>query len=259
MTAGCTRVAEAEAAPVGQPGLAALLEDEAHVAGCGECQAKLAGYRRMIAAIGEVSSAAKRRPDHVARALAAAAASTEAAGPAEERETTRGPTRDRWARRMAPLLALAAAIALGWWLRRGVEQEGLTRGGDGGAVDAAVDGVAEGTRFAFEIVTKDRPVLRGDAQLGDTLRVNVRAGSALWVYRNDRELLLVCPRDCRREGADGARGPWVGEVTLDAVGSYQLVWISTEAAPAPRGELERDVTAARAAGATHELRDLTVQ
>jgi hypothetical protein len=254
VTAGCTRAAEAEAARVGQPGLAVLLEDEAHVGGCGECQAALAGYQRMIAAIGELSSAAKRRPDHVARALATATMADEkaarAAASAAATPASATPGWQRTTRLAAPLLAVAAAMALLMWFKRERGPEEHVNGADGGAPDGAV-GKA---RFAFEIVAKDKPVLRGDAQLGDTLRVRTPAGSSLWVYRNDRALLLVCPRDCRRQGEG-----WIGEVTLDAIGHYQLVWISTEAAPAPSGELERDIAAAHAAGATYQLQDLDVQ
>lgn len=253
MTARCTRAAAAETARVGQPGLAALLDDEAHLAGCEDCQAALAVYRRMTAAIGELSQGARRRDDHVARALATAAAAAEAKVEKDKDEEVaiRSP-HQRWRRvagAAALMAALAAAIALGWWLRRGAGPEELAGGNDGGAVDGAA-----GVRLAFEVVAKDGPALRGDAQLGDTLRVTAGAGMALWVYRNDRELLLVCPRDCRRQGQ-----AWIGEVALDAVGAYQLVWLSTDAVPAPSGELERDVAAARAAGATHELRDLDVR
>jgi hypothetical protein len=113
--AGCARARKAERAAVGRPGLAELLDDEAHVAGCAECTRALAGYRRMTAAIGELSGTARRRGDHVARALAAAAATATIAGtktpppPAGWRRTTR---------LAAPLLAMAAGLALVWWLRQ---------------------------------------------------------------------------------------------------------------------------------------------
>lgn len=242
MTAPCTRAAAAEGARVGEAGLAELLDDDAHVESCAECRAALADYRRLTGALAELAAGARRRPDHVARALAAAAATTTTAtGDGAPTTTTGGAPRVGGSRRSvlvaAPLMALAAGIALVWWLRRGPAPQEAP------------------PRFAFEVVAqKGRPVLRGDAQLGDILRVTAPAGSAAWIYRNDRELLLVCPRDCRREGAR-----LTGEVALDAIGRYQLVWLSTDRIPPPTGELELDVASARAAGASHELRDLEVQ
>jgi RNA polymerase sigma-70 factor, ECF subfamily len=189
-----------------------------------------ATYLRIARAIREVSAGVERRPDHVARAIAAGVAVTPiGAAPRSSRN---------WARRAAriagPVLALAAAAALVWWLRR--------------------DREPAPPRFAMEIVAHGRPVLRGDAQLGERLRVTARAGAAIWIYRNDHELVLVCPRDCRRDGEQ-----LVGELVLDAIGRYQVVWLSTEQLPLPSGDLERDVAAARAAGATHDLRDLEVR
>jgi hypothetical protein len=198
-----------------------------HLAGCAGCQEHQAKYRRLTEAIKEVSAAARRRPDHVARVLA---------GVADEVSPVTPLRRRRW-RRMAiavPVAAMAAGLALVWWLRR--------------------EPVEPAPRFAMEIVEKDGAAMRGEAQLGDLLRVRARPGAAIWIYRNDRELLLVCPRDCRRDG-DGM----VGEVELDAVGHYQVVWLSTDRVPAPNGELERDLAAAAEAGASREMRDLEVQ
>ena len=76
----------------------------------------------------------------------------------------------------------------------------------------------------------------------------------LWIYRNDRELLRACPRDCRRDG-----DRLLLEFDLDTIGHYQIVWLSTDRVPPPAGEVERDVAAARAAGAVHELRDVEVR
>lgn len=199
-----------------------------HLASCAGCQEQREKYRRLTGAIKEVSAGVKRRGDHVARVLAAGAASDEVT-----------PLRRGGWRRMAvaaPIAAMAAGLALVWWLRR--------------------DPVEPAPRFALEIVEKGGASMRGEAQLGDLLRVKARVGAAVWVYRNDRELLLVCPRDCRRDGdGDGM----VGELALDAIGHYQVVWLSTDRVPSPSGELERDVAAAVATGASRELRDVEVQ
>jgi hypothetical protein len=96
--------------------------------------------------------------------------------------------------------------------------------------------------------------LRGDAHLGERMRITTDPGAAIWIFRNDRELLRVCPPDCRRDG-----DRLVAEIELDTIGRYQIVWLSTERVPVPSGDIERDIAAARAAGAKHELRDLEVQ
>lgn len=191
---------------------------EAHLAGCARCQEQLARYRRLTGALREVSGAAKRRPDHVARVLARA---PQVPSPPRHNKMT-----------AMPILALVAGVALLWWLRRDPDPP---------------------ARFAMEIVEERGAVMRGDAQLGATLRVTLQPGAALWIYRNDRELLLTCPKDCRRDG-----GKLVGELALDAVGSYQVVWLSTDQLPAPGGALTGDLKAAAAAGARHELRSLEV-
>jgi hypothetical protein len=95
---------------------------------------------------------------------------------------------------------------------------------------------------------------RDAPQVGNTLRVAARPGEAIWIYRNDAELLLVCPRDCQLRD-----GQLRGELTFDGLGRYAVVWLSTDRAPAPSGQLERDVAAASAAGATHEVRDFDVE
>ena len=89
---------------------------------------------------------------------------------------------------------------------------------------------------------------------GVRVRVRARVGAAVWIYRNDHELLLQCPRACARDGEALA-----AERPLDEVARYQIVWLSTAAVPAPTGDLARDLAAATAAGATHELRELRVE
>lgn len=227
-SAPCARAAEAARDHT----LAALLDDDAHLEGCAECRAALAGLQRLTGAIVELSGTARRRPDHVARVLAANQARAAQVLP------LRRSARRRVAVFAAPLVALAAGIALVWWLRR----------------DPATPAHPAAPRFAFEVVAQHGAALRGDAQLGDRLRVSAHPGAALWIYRNDVELLLVCPRDCRRSGDALA-----GELPLDSIGRYQIVWLSTDRLPPPSGDLQRDIAAARAAGATHELRDLEVQ
>ena len=148
----------------------------------------------------------------------------------DRRAAARRPARWPWL--AAPAVGLAAAIALIWWLRGG----------------------EPAPRFEVEVVSAHAVAIRGDAHLGDRLRVRARAGAAVWIYRNDRELLLACPRDCTRDG-----DALIGELALDAIARYQVVWLSADGVSPGGGELERDVAAASAAGATHELREIVVE
>lgn len=193
-------------------------EAAAHLESCAECRPRRAAYERIALAMREIGAPHVRRTDHVARLWT-------------HLDDAPRPKR-RWLRFVAPAVGLVAAIALIWWLGRGDPPP----------------------RFAVEVVAQDAVAFRGEAKLGDRLRVRARAGAAMWIYRNDHDLLLVCPRDCVRDG-DAV----VGEVALDAIGRYQIVWLSTASGPFPGGELERDVAAATAAGAAHELREIAVE
>ena len=91
----------------------------------------------------------------------------------------------------------------------------------------------------------------GEAQPGDLLRLTAATGGArhaeLRVYRNDTELVLRCSTDrpCSRQG-DELRAA----VLLDAVGRYQpLLMRAEKPLPSPVSDLEKDTTAALAAGA----------
>ena len=95
----------------------------------------------------------------------------------------------------------------------------------------------------------------GEAQPGDLLRLTAATGGArhaeLRVYRNDTELVLRCSTDrpCSRRG-DELRAA----VLLDAVGRYQPLLMRAESPlPAPVSDLDKDTSAALAAGADVRL------
>jgi hypothetical protein len=95
----------------------------------------------------------------------------------------------------------------------------------------------------------------GEAQPGDLLRLTAAIGGArhaeLRVYRNDTELVLRCSteRPCSRRG-DEVRAA----VLLDTVGRYQPLLIRSERPlPPPVSDLEKDTSAALAAGADVRL------
>jgi hypothetical protein len=95
----------------------------------------------------------------------------------------------------------------------------------------------------------------GEAQPGDLLWLTATAGGArhaeLRVYRNDTELVLRCSTDrpCSRRGDE-----LHAAVLLDAVGRYQpLLMRAEKPLPPPVSNLEKDTTAALAAGADVKL------
>lgn len=95
----------------------------------------------------------------------------------------------------------------------------------------------------------------GEAQPGDLLRLTAATGGArhaeLRVYRNDTELVLRCSTDrpCSRRG-DEVRAA----VLLDSVGRYQPLLMRAERPlPPPVSDLEKDTSAALAAGADVRL------
>lgn len=95
----------------------------------------------------------------------------------------------------------------------------------------------------------------GEAQPGDLLRLTAATGGArhaeLRVYRNDTELVLRCSTDrpCTRRGEELRAA-----VLLDAVGRYQPLLMRAESPlPPPVSNLEKDTSAALAAGADVKL------
>ena len=124
--------------------------------------------------------------------------------------------RTRYYAMIGAAVALAAAVALVWQLKRPappqVAQLGVTLTLEQGA-------------------TK----MRGQpAHVGD--RVHVKAVGQLWVYRGDHELLLACPggAGCRSGGAD---------LDLKVMGTYQFVSLAPTTV-VPHGDFDTDVATA---------------
>jgi len=103
--------------------------------------------------------------------------------------------------------------------------------------------------------------LRGDsAHVGDHLRVTARGGAGprqLWVYRNEVELVAVCPGS----PACGAAGDAVtADLALAALGTYTIVALtSTTPLAPPGGSYDGDLAAAGMAGATIRTRQVDVR
>jgi len=101
---------------------------------------------------------------------------------------------------------------------------------------------------------------RGDVVGGDRIRAVVRGGAdhrAIWVYRDGRDLIAACPARLACERAGGAL---ILELTLDRVGSYRVVALSSAAAlPAPSGAYDADLAATMAPGVVSEIHDVELQ
>lgn len=207
-------------------------DTRAHVAGCAACQARHAGYARIGSAFRALG--AQHAPTSERRARLRAAVAAEVDRTPAQAAIGAPPSRRRRAFAIAGV-ALAAAAVLVFWLGHAPPPPP--------------------PRFDVAVVDGGGPAIRGDARLGDRLRVRARAGATIHVrvYRNDRELVLDCARACRRDG-----DVLVGEAVLDRVARYQVVWFDG-AVPPSTGALEPDVAAAAAVGARHELRELVVR
>ena len=94
------------------------------------------------------------------------------------------------------------------------------------------------------------PIVRGTtAHPGDVLHASATGGDyrAVWIYRNDTELVVACPTS-------------TCSATLAAVGDYSVVALSASAPlAAPTGKLDADVAAASRAGATYQIEPVLVR
>jgi hypothetical protein len=106
--------------------------------------------------------------------------------------------------------------------------------------------------FAIQVsVVSVGPTVRGSsAHAGDRVHASATGGGrhrAIWVYRNDRELVLACPGG---PSCGSTLGATTAELTLPSVGSYLFVAVtSASPIPAPSGSYDADRAAAEQAGA----------
>jgi Putative zinc-finger len=192
-----------------------------HLTTCARCQAALRG-RMLEAAVTDEAPGAQVIPLHAARMPAR--------------------TRSRPVRRWmvaAAAVAIAAAVTLVWWVRRPLAPTVL----------AVVVRVEHGATQ-----------MRGtSAHIGDTIHARATGGAgqrAVWIYRDDTQLLLACP------GAAGCRdgdGAMAADLVVRAVGTYSIVTISATSLSTPTGSLDADVAAARGAGALTRIDTVEVR
>jgi hypothetical protein len=198
----------------------------AHFDDCPECRAAREQHERLRAGITGLSGTHTGRADWQARVWAG-------------RDRRRARRARRWLWLMAPAVAAAAAVLFF-----------MGRSGPDGPI------------LSYTIQRGDQGAtsLRSDhVQPGDTLVVRAVAGDAraeLRLYRADRALVLRCSEEppCARRG-----DLLLASVPMDERGRYQIVFLRADRPPPePTGELDRDIAAARRAGATVELRELDV-
>jgi anti-sigma factor RsiW len=153
-------------------------------------------------------------------------------------------SRRRWGAVTGGLAAVAAAAAAVWAVKFS------------GSDPAGTDG-----QLAFGVaVQRGGTQVRGGAAVGDTIHATASGGGsyrAVWIYRDDRELVLACPggRTCRDEA-----GGVAADLIVPSVGEYAIVVMaSAKPLPQPHGSLDADVAAAADAGAQYQIKQLTIR
>ena len=103
--------------------------------------------------------------------------------------------------------------------------------------------------------------MRGSAaHIGDRVHVTATSGDrhhAIWVYHNDRELIVTCPAG---PSCNGARHTMTADVTLQTVGKYAFLAVASDAPlPEPQGSFDPDCAAAQKAGARTQIQQIEVR
>src|SRR5262249_30677683 len=124
-----------------------------------------------------------------------------------------------------------------------------------------------GARSPTMVVSTDRPrveivpgtlALRStSARVGDRVRISVRHGGEVRIYRAD-QLVLRCPAWQRSANGTLDRAGLVAEGELATAGEYRLVVIMSLAAE-PVGTLDGDLAAVVAIGGNYRLTELSVR
>jgi hypothetical protein len=118
----------------------------------------------------------------------------------------------------------------------------------------------ERSHLSLRIVVHLGPMKQRGQQagLGDTLEASASGAPrlAIWIYRNEIELVVACPGGSSCVETDGRMR---ATMPLDAVGRYSIVALSSDVPlPAPQGKLDNDVAAATRRGATYRTESRTV-
>lgn len=124
-------------------------------------------------------------------------------------------------------------------------------------VESAERPAGSGERPRIEIVSSQAVMRSTSARVGDRVRISVRPGCEVRIYRAER-LVLRCPAWQTSPGCTPDAAGLVADAALTTAGDYQLVTI-TSATVDPAGALDRDLAAVVDAGGDYRLTDLSVR
>jgi hypothetical protein len=211
-------------------------EHDPHRETCDDCQRAHREREQLVRALPEVGAASSGDPDwqrHVWRRIA-------------RQETSRA-RRSYWLG--GGLAAVGALAAIALYVTREAPPDGWIAG------DA--ERSAGGPRPRIEIVSSRASMRSSSARVGDRVRISVRPGSEVRIYRADR-LVLRCPAWQTSPGCTPDAAGLVADTALTTAGDYQLVTI-TSATVDPAGARDQDLAAVMDAGGDYKLTDLSVR
>jgi hypothetical protein len=128
---------------------------------------------------------------------------------------------------------------------------------DGSSAGDAERSAGPGARPRIEIVPSRAPMRSSPARAGDRVRIAVRPGSEVRIYRAER-LVLRCPAWQTSPGCTPDAAGLVADTALTTAGDYQVVTI-TSATVDPAGALDKDLAAVMDAGGAYQRTDLSVR
>ncbi|HEX8110995.1 MAG TPA: hypothetical protein VF516_24860 [Kofleriaceae bacterium] len=211
-------------------------EHDPHRETCDDCRRAHRERELLIRALPEVGAASSGDPDwqnHVWRRIARA-------------ETSRA-RRSYW---LGGALAAAGVLAaIGLYLTRDPYPDDRIAGEVARSDDPR--------QPKIDIVSSQTPARSRSARVGDRVRISVRPGCEVRIYRADR-LVLRCPAWQTSPGCMPDAAGLVADAVLTTAGDYQLVTI-TSATVDPAGALDRDLAAVVDAGGDYTLNELSVR
>jgi hypothetical protein len=124
--------------------------------------------------------------------------------------------------------------------------------------------MASSNELVLDVIRTVGSTVRGSsAQVGDRIHVVATGGAdgdryrAIWVYHNDRELVLACPAG---PSCNSYHDRMTAEVTLPTLGPYIVLAVASRSPlPEPQGVFDADRAAAEEAGATTQVQRLDVR
>lgn len=129
--------------------------------------------------------------------------------------------------------------------------------------------MANSSELVLDVIRTAGSTVRGSsAKAGDRIHVVATGGAggaggggdryrAIWVYHNDRELVLACPAG---PSCNSYPDRMTAEVTLPTLGPYIVLAVASRSPlPEPQGVFDADRAAAEEAGATTQVQRIDVR